>query len=72
VESGSEVRRYLQGAGYPANKYDLMSVAESNDAPQVFLGRLRGLSNAEFSGPDEVAEALDRLKDPGRHRPFQG
>ncbi len=72
MESREDARRYLEGADYPANKYDLMSAARTNDAPEGFIRRLVGLSDAEFSDPEEVLEALDRLKEPGRHRPFGG
>jgi hypothetical protein len=49
-----------------------MATARDNDAPEGFIRRLVGLSDAKFSGPEEVLEALDRLKEPGRHQPFGG
>jgi uncharacterized protein DUF2795 len=39
----------------------VVSEAESNGAPTVLVERLRNLPrDAEFSGPSEVAEALER------------
>ncbi len=55
------VRRYLGNAVYPAGQRELISEAESNGAPTALVERLRNLpTNAEFSGPEEVAEALER------------
>jgi hypothetical protein len=56
------VRRYLAGnADYPTGQQELISSAEENSAPAAFVGRLRNLPlDAEFSGPGEVAEALER------------
>ena len=45
---------------WPAGR-ELVSEAESNGAPTVLVERLRNLPrDAEFSGPSEVAEALER------------
>ena len=55
------IRRYLRDADYPANQQDLVSTAQSKGAPTALLERLRNLQKgAEFSDPDEVAEALER------------
>lgn len=72
VESREDARRYLEGADYPTDKHGLMSAARSNGAPEGFAGRLRGLGDTEFSNLEEVLEALDRLKEPGRHPPSGG
>lgn len=54
------VRRYLGEADYPAKQQELVSKAVGNGAPAAFVERLRNLpKDAEFSGPDEVAEALE-------------
>ena len=55
------VRRYLGEADYPAKQQELVSKAVGNGAPAAFVERLRNLpKDAEFSGPDEAAEALER------------
>ena len=55
------IRRYLRNADYPAKQQDLVSTAQSKGAPTTLLERLRNLQkDAEFSDPDEVAEALER------------
>jgi Protein of unknown function (DUF2795) len=55
------VRRCLGDADYPTGLRELVSEAESNGAPTVLVERLRNLpTDAEFSGPSEVAEALER------------
>ncbi len=58
-ETEQEVRRYLEGVQYPASKDDLVSAAESNDAPEELIERLVDLTIKEYSGPEEVAVAVD-------------
>ena len=55
------VRWYLGDTGYPAKQQELISKAVDNGAPAAFVERLRNLpKDAEFSGPDEAAEVLER------------
>ncbi len=55
------VRRHLGDADYPAGQQELLSRAESDDAPTALVERLQNLpKDAEFSSVDEVAEALER------------
>jgi hypothetical protein len=53
-----EVQKHLRGIDYPASKDELISTAESNDAPQEIIEALQQLDRAEFDGPDDVQEAL--------------
>ena len=53
------VQKYLKGADYPADRDDLLSVAEANDAPEDVIELLEALDETTFDGPDEVSEALD-------------
>ncbi len=53
-----EVQKHLKGMSYPASRDDLVATAEQNGADEELLGRLRDLSTTEFSGPDDVMEAL--------------
>ncbi len=65
MDTRTEVEQYFKGAEYPATKHELAILArEKNDAPEEFLRTLRGMSNLTFSGPEEVVEALERLRDP--------
>jgi hypothetical protein len=52
-----EVQKHLKGMSYPASRDELVSTAEDG-ADEDLLGRLRGMSKEEFSGPDDVMEAL--------------
>ena len=47
-----------------------LPLAQDNDAPVDFVKTLTGLGNIEFSGPEEVVEELERLRDPTQHRPL--
>ena len=58
------VQQYLQGIDYPASKDELFSTAESNDAPDNFFKRLAELPIREYSGPEDVVQAIDGLRRP--------
>ncbi len=70
MDTRTKVQRYLDGAKYPANKQQLAATAQDNDAPVDFVKTLTGLGNVEFSGPEEVVEELDSLRDSTQHRPL--
>lgn len=53
------VQKFLKGAEYPADRDDLLAVAEGNDAPEEVIEALEELDETTFDGPDEVVEALD-------------
>ena len=61
-ETEQELRRYLEGVHFAANKEDLISLAMSNDAPEELIGQLEDLPRKEFSDLEEVAEAIDDLR----------
>ncbi len=70
MDARTKVQRYLEGAEYPANRHQLAATAQDNDAPVDFVKTLTGLGNIEFSGPEEVVEELERLRDSTQHRPL--
>ncbi len=53
------VQKFLKGVDYPADRDDLLVVAEGNDAPEDVIEALEALDESTFDGPDEVVEALD-------------
>jgi hypothetical protein len=53
------VQKYLKGVDYPADRDDLLVVAEANEAPEEVIEALEELDETTFDGPDEVVEALD-------------
>lgn len=55
-----EVQRHLKGINYPASKEDLASTAESNNAPGDLVEQLRNLPDQQYTGPDDVQQALKR------------
>ena len=55
-----DVQKHLKGVNYPANGDELASTAESNDAPNDLVEKLRSLGEEDFSGPDKVMAALKR------------
>jgi hypothetical protein len=59
VSNPITVQKYLKGAQYPADRDDLLSLAESNDAPEEVIEALEALEDQTYDGPDEVVEALD-------------
>jgi len=53
-----ELQKHLKGVDYPASKDDLVSVAQSNGAPQEVVDQLQGMSKDSFDGPSAVTEAV--------------
>ena len=60
-ETERELRRYLEGVHFAANKEDLVSIAMSNGAPEELIEQLEDLPRSEFSDLEEVTEAIDNL-----------
>jgi Protein of unknown function (DUF2795) len=54
----SELQQYLGRTNFPADKQEVASNAESNDAPQAVVARLRNTSIERFNSPEEVLEAV--------------
>jgi len=52
-----EVQKALKGASYPSSSDDLAKLAESNGNSDV-AEALRGSGKGEFTGPDDVMEAV--------------
>lgn len=50
--------QYIEDAGYPASKEEVVSTAEGNGAPEQLVGRLGSLPRPEFSSVDEVLDEL--------------
>ena len=53
------VQKFLKGAEYPADRDDLLAIAEGNEAPEEVIEALEELDETTFDGPDEVVEALE-------------
>jgi hypothetical protein len=50
--------RHLPGVRFPAEKEQIASTAERNDAPQELVQAIRNASREHFNGPDEVLEDI--------------
>ncbi len=70
MDSRTEVQRYLEGVEYPANRHRLGGATQANGAPVDFIKTLLGLGSTPFSGPEDVIEELERLRDPTQNRPL--
>jgi dsDNA-specific endonuclease/ATPase MutS2 len=62
-ETERELRRYLEGVHFAANTEDLVSIAMSNGAPEELIEQLEDLPSKEFSNLEEVAEAMEELRE---------
>jgi hypothetical protein len=62
-ETEQELRRYLEGVHFAANTEDLVSIAMSNGAPEELIEQLEDLPSKEFSDLEEVAEAMEELRE---------
>jgi len=54
----SELQQYLGGMNFPADKQEVASNAESNDAPQAVVAQIRNSSIERFGGLEEVLQAV--------------
>jgi len=54
----TDVQKALKGASYPAEKEQLVDLAESNDADEDVLDALRDMGDDTFDSPADVMEAL--------------
>ena len=54
----SELQQYLGHTEFPADKREVASNAESNQAPQAEEARIRNSSSERFDSPEEVLRAV--------------
>jgi hypothetical protein len=54
----SELQQYLGRMNFPADKQEVASSAESNDAPQTVVAQIRNSSIERFDGLEEVLQAV--------------
>jgi hypothetical protein len=54
----SELQQYLGRTNFPADKQEVASNAESNDAPQAVVSQIRNSSIERFNSPEEVLETV--------------
>ena len=57
LEMGT-LMRYLPGVNFPAEKEQVASIAESNNAPQEMVWRIRSARTQRYNHPDNVLEAV--------------
>ena len=50
--------QYLPGVNFPAEKEQVASTAESNNAPQEMVWRIRNARTQSYDHPDNVLEAV--------------
>jgi hypothetical protein len=55
-----DVQKHLKGMDYPATKDEVVAKAEDNGASDEVVEQLRGMDSDNFTGPDDVMEALGR------------
>ena len=56
----SELQQYLGRMNFPADKQEVASNAESNNAPQAVVPQIRNSSIERFDGLEEVLQAVRR------------
>jgi len=52
--------QHLPGVRFPAEKEQIASTAERNNAPQELVEKIRNASRDRFNGPDEVLEEIQQ------------
>ena len=53
-----QLQQYLRGVNFPADKEQVASNAESNNAPQELVQQIRNASTQRFDSPDQVLQAV--------------
>jgi hypothetical protein len=48
----------LQGVSFPAEKHQVITIAERNNAPQELVERIRNADTQSFNTPDEVLRVV--------------
>jgi hypothetical protein len=54
----TEVQKALKGASYPADRDELVALAESNGAGADVVEALRGMDAGSFESPADVMQAV--------------
>ena len=53
-----QLQQYLPNLDFPASKEEVVSTAQSNDAPQEVVDRIRNSGEESFNSADEVLQAV--------------
>jgi hypothetical protein len=53
-----QLQQYLPNLNYPASKDEVASEAQSNDAPQEVVDRIRNSGKDTFNSADEVLQTV--------------
>jgi hypothetical protein len=53
----SQLQQYLPGVNFPASKEEVVSSAQSNNAPQEVVDQIRNSGTDTFNSADEVLQA---------------
>jgi hypothetical protein len=53
-----QLQQFIPNVNFPANKEEVASTAQSNDAPQEVVDRIRNAGTDTFNSADEVLQAV--------------
>ena len=53
-----QLQQFLPNLDFPASKEEVVSTAQSNDAPQEVVDRIRNSGKDTFNSSDEVLQAV--------------
>ena len=53
-----QLQQYLPNLDFPASKEEVVSTAQSNDAPQEVIDRIRTSGQGTFNSADEVLQTV--------------
>jgi hypothetical protein len=54
----STLQQFIPNVNFPASKEEVASTAQSNDAPQEVVDRIRNAGTDTFNSADEVLQAV--------------
>ncbi len=58
LDAQTLLQEHLQGVAFPAEKHQVITIAERNNAPQELVQAIRNADTQRFNGPDEVLQAV--------------
>ncbi len=58
LDTQTLLQEHLQGVAFPAEKHQVVTIAERNNAPQELVQKIRDADTQRFNTPDEVLQLV--------------
>ncbi len=58
LDTQTLLQEHLRGVAFPAEKHQVVTIAERNNAPQELVQKIRDADTQRFNTPDEVVQLV--------------